>query len=751
MLQKIKKIKGLGVFENYTASAEMPAFKRYNVIYGDNGSGKTTLSRLFGSLEAGSHPDYPGLDYVIETATGDLNHGQKSVEKIRVFNSDYVAANIGQFDGPIPHILIVGEENKLVAAELKSEITTLDGRRARVQQLSNSISKLEADVGKLFSQIAKTIGEATSGAILRNYRKPEAEAAFARLGAAKLLDEASLTVHRATVKQEQLEHVAQIIEPPFDLGDVKISVLEFCANLTARANLLGQRTAQSAAIERLAENRDIAEWVELGVPIHRSHTAGTCEFCLQPLPEGRMQALSDYFSEEDQILKDDIDAERKLVAGIRQSIAGFTFPNRAALYQELRSEYDAALQDQEAAVAELQSGLSEIDKFLFEKLSRRAVTYADHVTIDASMLNAVHKKIQDILGRHNSKTSDFSKAKQLAADAIAQHYLSTIKEQVDEISENKVKFQAELDLLKDGGEALVDTRSIEALTQSILEKQAKVSNAHAGGNDLTDLLKQFLGRTDIRFESTPEGYSVLRRGKPAKRLSEGEKTAVAFLYFLVQLRDQNFDLQNGIVVIDDPISSLDSSSIYQAFSFLKNNTQAAKQLVILTHNFEFLKLLLNWLTKLPTGALKKDCSFLMVQCRETMAGRSAELQKLDQLLFEHPSEYHYLFKILHTFESDGTIQGCYHVPNVARKVLETFLEFYAPSNKNLYQKLDEVDFDPLKKTAINKFANDLSHFTGKSFDPAIVGETQKNVGYLLEMIKAVSPTHYDGMKTLAEA
>ena len=175
----------------------------------------------------------------------------------------------------------------------------------------------------------------------------------------------------------------------------------------------------------------------------------------------------------------------------------------------------------------------------------------------------------------------------------------------------------------------------------------------------------------------------MRRGKPAKRLSEGEKTAIAFLYFLVQLKDQDFDLSEGVVVIDDPISSLDASAIYQAFSFLKNETQDAKQLFILTHNFEFLRLLLNWV-KSARGSTK---SYSMVLCTEGASGRTARLAQLDRLLIEHATEYHYLFKVLHTFRSDGTIMGCYHVPNIARKVLETFLDFHVPSNRSLYQSL----------------------------------------------------------------
>lgn len=140
----------------------------------------------------------------------------------------------------------------------------------------------------------------------------------------------------------------------------------------------------------------------------------------------------------------------------------------------------------------------------------------------------------------------------------------------------------------------------------------------------------------------------------------------------------------------------------------------------------------------------------MVTCSETAGGRSAKLIPLDQLLIDHATEYHYLFKVLHTFESDGTIMSCYHIPNVARKVLETFLDFHVPSNKSPYLKLDQTNFDPHKKTAIYKFTNDLSHSTGKGFDPALVAETQKNVAYLLEMIKDVAPLHYVGLKDLAE-
>ncbi|UZW58239.1 AAA family ATPase (plasmid) [Sphingobium sp. JS3065] len=750
MLTQIKKIKGLGVFGDYAAAADFPAFGRYNVVYGENGSGKTTLSRLLACLESGEHPDHPDLEFTVESQSGQLTKGVKYGRRVRVFNSDFVEANIGRFDGPLRHILILGEENKAIAEELKAEIAIRDDRVKRVQANEAAVVKLVNDKGKLFSAIAKTIGEATSGSTLRSYRKPDAEAAYVKLGDERALSEGEYEVHRGTVRQEQMPEINPLTIPrgPERPGQEPISALQAAAGAGDRAKALTMRSAQSAVIARLAENPDIALWAEQGVGIHAKHATGRCEFCDQIMPADRLRALSDHFSVEDQRLKEEIDAERLSLRAIIDALGRTALPDRLMFYSELRADYDAAQTSVEAELATLQLSLEKIDGILTEKLTLRTTAYEPEIACDTIQLTAALGMIKALIARHNDKTAGFEREKRAARDAIEAHHLLSIKADVEELTDKAAKLNAEIELWQNGGEDLEDKRGIEALSQSIREKQAKVSSAHAGGLGLTDLLKQFLGRTELRFESGDEGYRVLRRGKPAKRLSEGEKTAVAFIYFLVQLKDQDFNIGEGIVVIDDPISSLDASAIYQAFAFLKNETQRAKQLFILTHNFEFLKLIINWLQNVRGQENTK--SYSMVLCTETEEGRSARITPLDRLLIDHATEYHYLFKVLHTFKSDGTILGCYHVPNISRKVLETFLDFHVPSRKSLYQKMDDVDYDPIKKTAIYKFANDLSHHTGKSFDPALVAEAQKNAEYLLDMIKSVAPLHYEGLRKLSE-
>lgn len=746
MLTQIKKIKSLGVFDNYTAAAELPAFGRFNVVYGENGSGKTTLSRLLASLEAGTHPDHPDLEYAIDSESGALTHGNKYLRGVRVFNSDYVDANIGRFDGPLRHILIIGEENKAVAEELKAEIATRDDRVHTIATMSTAVAKIDNDKGKLFSQIAKTIGEATSGSTLRSYRKPDAEAEFGKLAGVQSLTVEELEDYRATVRQEQMAAIAPFGLPSLVVEGNEIGVIAIAARAGKRTEAFLLRSAQAAVIERLVNNPAIASWVDEGVHIHSG--AERCEFCDQPLPAERMKALAAHFSVEDRKLKEELEGERSAIVATMESLGSLLLPDRLAFYSEIRADYDAAIRQIAEERDKLIVQLATVRDALTEKLTLRTTAYERKIDCDTAGLAAACEAIQSVIRRQQDKTASFDKAKADAAKAIERNYLLTIKEQVDGLGDQAAKLKAEIDVLRDGGDSLPDMRSLEALSQSIIAKQAQVSNAHAAGEGLTNHLKQFLGRTDLRFESGDNGYQVLRRGKPAKRLSEGEKTAIAFLYFLVQLKDQDFNLAEGVVVIDDPISSLDSSAIYQAFSFLKNEAKDAKQLFILTHNFEFLKLLINWFEN--SGLKKAEKSYMMVVCTENANGRSAHLTPLDQLLIDHATEYHYLFKVLYTFQSDGTILSCYHIPNIARKVLETFLDFHVPLKGSLYAKLDKVDFDEHKKTAINKFANDLSHHTGKGFDPALVAESQKNAKYLLEMIKAVAPLHYGGLEALSQ-
>jgi hypothetical protein len=96
-------------------------------------------------------------------------------------------------------------------------------------------------------------------------------------------------------------------------------------------------------------------------------------------------------------------------------------------------------------------------------------------------------------------------------------------------------------------------------------------------------------------------------------------------------------------------------------------------------------------------------------------------------------------------DQNGTLAQAYPVPNIARKVWETFLMFRVPDGSGTHSKansLKEDGFDATKLDAIYKFTNDNSHMTGAGFSPALVQETAKVLDELFEMMEAISPEHF---------
>lgn len=96
-------------------------------------------------------------------------------------------------------------------------------------------------------------------------------------------------------------------------------------------------------------------------------------------------------------------------------------------------------------------------------------------------------------------------------------------------------------------------------------------------------------------------YRIIRSdgSDASKTLSEGEYTFISFLYFYhlcFGSHEGSGLFQNKILVIDDPISSLDSSVLFVVATLVKDiiakcrkDEAGIKQVVILTHNIHFHK------------------------------------------------------------------------------------------------------------------------------------------------------------------
>lgn len=134
MLKSIEKIKGLGVYQSYSKPAGTHDFGIKNLIYGWNYSGKTTLSRLFAQLETkAANPDLSGCEFTLGTTDDSIT--EKNFSRcnlsVRVFNSDFVRANLHFDGGNFNPILLLGKESE----EAQRKIDALSKRIKRSEEV----------------------------------------------------------------------------------------------------------------------------------------------------------------------------------------------------------------------------------------------------------------------------------------------------------------------------------------------------------------------------------------------------------------------------------------------------------------------------------------------------------------------------------------------------------------------------------------------------------------------------------------
>ncbi|GAA8675047.1 hypothetical protein HpBT339_00640 [Helicobacter pylori] len=161
-------------------------------------------------------------------------------------------------------------------------------------------------------------------------------------------------------------------------------------------------------------------------------------------------------------------------------------------------------------------------------------------------------------------------------------------------------------------------------------------------------------------------------------LSDGEKTTLAFAYFLARLKlfYKKEDLKNLVVVIDDPISSLDEQRIYNTTCLVaKINQELAReklsneedraQVFVLTHNHTFMARLINMVGKARYFQLERHQGQLKIVCKDKVKG-----------YFD--TFYLLLFKEVYAFAKKETVQDDFNEAinygNKIRILLESFLK-----------------------------------------------------------------------------
>lgn len=757
MIKNIQRLKQFGIFHNHT-NANAKDFGKYNLFYGWNGSGKSTLSGVFRCIENNTTSSkFPSSEFTASIDSGvaiTQSNVAKSDLNVYTFNRDFIDENIS-WDSLVKSILLVDKEKIEEREKLKQlkKLQETDNKTYTIE--AEEIRKLEGAVSKFGTDSARHMKTSlqsidTTDRYYLNYDKRKFEKFINdNLEESKsddpLLDDQNILELTNAAKPDQ--------KSPITFNQQTINQETFTKAKEHLDDLL-KTSVVSQTIQRLVDHSDIKSWVETGLDLHKRYDTNQCEFCGNTITEERTKQLQAHFNDDYKAFQNRLESADSWLVG--HLVQRPTLPATSDFYDEFKNGYSEACTALEKAITTLNEEITVWHTVLKEKTANPLETGLTVAGISESSVKAFNEAMTAIstaVNKHNHKSGNFKEETDKAKKQLELHYATT---EVKSFGyHDKKKEVADRTTANGTLKTLINARNTEIRTL-----EDSLSNEGVGAEQFNESLHRFLGRSELtlRFNPVKKGYEILRNDSEQVdgNLSEGEKTAIAFVYFITKLKENDNNIEDTIVVVDDPISSFDSNHLFHAYSFMKTNCEKAKQLFVLTHNFTFFKLVRDWISRENKGDNQNIANFYIVKANNEVP-RTATYTDAEAALTLYNSEYHYIFSRLYSLKNQQTLETDDHflAANLSRKLLESFLSFKFPKNRgnfaNLFNAAVSASQNPEDegKEKIRKFINEYSHNdlieTNDDFVENLIGEGTSVISDIFEWISELDDMHYQEM------
>ena len=755
IISNIRALSGAGVLANRAVRTPTLSLRRYNLIYGFNGSGKSTLSRLFASLQSGNRDGKlpPACAFEFELDDGAILGCPDKLtgleQRVLVFNADFVEHNLQWATGTANPVFYIGREQAELAAELARQEAAVPAAHLRRTNANALLKAKEKAFATFKRERARLVAENLR---LRN-RKYEAPQLVQDFGALDLGPDANLT-------EEQLEAAKATCR--LDEPMARVNELAFqdrpVVEAISQARELAARTPGTVVIAELSQHPDMVLWVKEGAAYHTAHDLETCLFCTGPIQPARRELLERAFDDKlerflELVGRAHADGEAALSALADLRIAVATLDAVSVEfrqpYKETRERLIEAIKACERLVAGGVAVLADKKGKPTQRADAGGLASETDVAEAVAALMGILGELNGLLRTHNERIDGFDRYQEEARIAVRRHYLVGGRTEYDAlVADHKA---AE-------NEATSAEAALTHLTQEVARLKSEVREHGPAADKINKLIESYLGHGELTISAVAEGYEIHRHGRLVEGTpSEGEKTAIALCYFISTLESDGRKLKDLIVVVDDPISSLDTKALNFACALVKSRLDKAGQLFVLTHNQqcmnEFKKA---WKSRHRPIEKDKDptATFLFMDVTIPKGGtaRSASLVEMSKLLRDYDFEYHFLFHHVLKFEAetDAEFEYAYMMPNVLRRVLDVFLAFRCPGSAGLAPKIAQLcaeftDLDQDRITALERLAQVESHSENLDdligFSSMTLEETQDANATLLEMMQIVDPAH----------
>ncbi|MFG7349905.1 AAA family ATPase [Shewanella oncorhynchi] len=579
------KLKGIATYK--PNGIEVNNLKKINFFYGANGSGKTTAT-----------------NYLTDTNVKKFNEcrvqwlgGQPL--KTLVYNKAFRDKNFGGSD--IAGVFTLGEATteqveqvRLKKAEYDNEESQLKANQKVITQKNDELDTAENDFTEqcwsLYKKYENDFKEALQGSLKKKLFKD------------KIIQfSASATDAEQVLKYELLIEKGRTLlgERPEVYPEILLTITNSLSLIEQdyiwQTIIVGKSDVNIAAMMDAVGSHD---WVNQG----RNYISGndTCPFCQQ-------ETINDAFrSQLEGYFDDNFSVQTERVSSLKQAYSEMSEEVIRSLSklienekrnQNIKLELEAFIPYFHSLEGAIKSNiLSFADKAEKASLQLEVSQTADAISELKSLIDKANNEIK----KHNQLAADFdnqtAKFKmqvwQFLADEIIDDYKRYIK---------KVK-GLEKAASGLGKSAFERSQKAASLKAELAELSKNNTSVQPAVDEINRLLKAY---GFLNFEIMPSrqlvNHYVIQRqdGTLAlDTLSEGEVTFITFLYF-VQLANgaltQDAVTENRVVVIDDPISSLDSNVLYIVSAIVKQlikevkDNSSIKQLLLFTHNVYFHK------------------------------------------------------------------------------------------------------------------------------------------------------------------
>ncbi|WP_323990039.1 AAA family ATPase [Nguyenibacter sp. L1] len=761
IITNIQSLRGMGIYADRSARSPSLQFRRYNLIYGFNGSGKSTLSRIFASLEAGKpHPKLPtGGTFEVTlddgSAFGCPINSVGLEQRLLVFNSDYIEQNLQWGVGRANPVFYIGADQ----AEAANELTKVESDIIQTEAKREAASATQKAAEKTFANYKRDRAKSVASRLHLGSRKYEAPALVKDYNTWKDDDRSVLTDDEL----KTAEDTCRLEEPMPRLETMSFDKATIETAYRFIADVCGQSLA-TVALDEVQQYPDMLLWLKHGYEYHEAHGIADCLLCGNVISVERRAllaaALDDRIDQFVTRLNKTAERLRGLIASSTQMAS--LIPALDDLVTELRAGFRNVRNDVLKDALLLAKQLGTLQTVLSAKLERPA-TPADmkDVAAEADVLATAERlavgvaAVNKAIAAHNQAVIDFTKHKELAETSIRRHFIVDCRDDYAKMAE---------DLVDATDKVTVEAENVSALREKARQLRQQIRTHGPAAGVINKLIAAYLGHSELTINPVDDGYELLRHGTPITGVpSEGEKTAIAISYFLSSIEADNRKLKDVIVVVDDPVSSLDTKALNFACSLVRSRLEKAAQVFIFTHNLQCM----NEFKKAWKGRARppdgKDPTakflFIDVTISEGQLRRSSTIIEMSKLLREYDSEYHFLFSHVLRFaeQPDAYDDHGYMIPNVIRRVLDVFLAFKCPGGGGLPGQLDKlcVDYPELDReqlAALERLVQVESHSDNiddlLSFSTMTLEETRGAAAALFDTIEKVDPKHLERLKKL---